>query len=90
MWIIAVALAIAAGITLLALSRAKDGYEDERGFHPGAPGEVPQVVTAIRVEKVDEPSTTTAQSAMITDLLTRLDPASPSAAGASGVAFRHD
>ena len=35
MAIIVVVMAIAAGITLFALFRAQDGYEDEAGFHTG-------------------------------------------------------
>lgn len=42
MLIIAFAVVIAAALTLAALSRAPEGYEDDTGFHVG-PGTMPAV-----------------------------------------------
>ena len=47
---VAVALAIAAGITLLGLSGARDGYEDETGFHSGTPNAQPRLIGTGRSE----------------------------------------
>jgi hypothetical protein len=53
---VAVALAIAAGITLLGLRGARDGYEDEAGFHAGTPTALPRIAATIRVEMSAEES----------------------------------
>jgi len=57
---VAVALAIAAGITLLGLRGARDGYEDETGFHIGTPRALPRIATEVRVEISAEDSVRTA------------------------------